>query len=279
MPSPMLQVTRLAGAIGAEVCGLDLREPLDGEQAAQLRALWLEHGVVFLRGQALDSDQFLAFARTIGTPVEYPFVRGIEGYPHIIEVKKLAHERVNFGGVWHTDTAYLERPPMATLLLAREVPPQGGDTLFASQVAAYEALSDGMKRLLATLGCVNSSDKADTSRTREDRIAEGGRGERRSYEAVHPAVRVHPETGQRALYMNAGHTVRFAGMTEAESAPLLAFLFEHQKKEEFTCRFRWQEGSLALWDNRCVQHYPINDYHGHRRVMHRITLEGDVPQG
>ncbi len=269
----------LAGAVGAEISGIDLREPLPAEQRAAVRRIWLENGVVFLRDQQLTPDQFMAFAQAIGTPVEYPFVNGIAGYPKIIEVKKLEHEKVNFGGVWHTDTAYLERPPMATLLLAREVPPQGGDTMFASQVAAYEALSEGMKRLLATLGCVNTSDKADASRTREDRIAEGGRSERRSYEAVHPAVRVHPETGQRTLYMNAGHTVRFAGMTEAESAPLLDFLFEHQKKEEFTCRFRWQAGSLALWDNRCVQHYPINDYHGHRRVMHRITLAGDVPRG
>ncbi|HRH87227.1 MAG TPA: TauD/TfdA family dioxygenase [Rubrivivax sp.] len=279
MPSRTLRVTRLAGAIGAEVGGLDLREPLDAGQAAQLRALWLEHGVVFLRGQRLDSDQFLAFARTIGTPVEYPFVRGIEGYPHIIEVKKLEHERINFGGVWHTDTAYLERPPMATMLLAREVPPQGGDTLFASQTAAYEALSDGLRKLLAGLRCVNSSAKADTSRTREDRIAEGGQAPREHFEAEHPAVRIHPETGRPALYMNAGHTVRFAGMTEAESAPLLQFLFEHQRKEEFTCRFRWEPGSLALWDNRSTQHFPINDYHGYRRVMHRITLEGDVPRG
>jgi taurine dioxygenase len=168
---------------------------------------------------------------------------------------------------------------MATLLLAREVPPQGGDTLFANQVAAYDALSDGMKRLLDGLRCVNSSAKADTSRTREDRIAEGGRGDRREYSVEHPAVRVHPETGRRALYMNSAHTVRFAGMTEDESAPLLRFLHEHQKKEEFTCRFHWQAGSMALWDNRCAQHYPINDYHGHRRVMNRITLAGDVPQG
>lgn len=273
-----LHVTRLAGAIGAEIDGFDaVRSPLDAALVAQLRALWLEHGVVFLRRQQLDSDQFLAFARTIGTPVEYPFVKGLDGYPHIIEVKKLEHERVNFGGVWHTDTAYLERPPMATLLLAREVPPHGGDTLFASQTAAYEALSEGMRRLLDGLRCVNSSAKADTSRTREDRIAEVGREQRGTYEAEHPAVRVHPETGRRALYMNAGHTVRFAGMTEAESAPLLQFLHEHQRKEEFTCRFRWEPGSLALWDNRCTQHYPINDYHGHRRVMHRITLAGDVP--
>jgi len=279
MNAAAIRVARLAGAVGAEISGIDLRQPLPAEQRAAVRRIWLENGVVFLRDQQLTPDQFMAFAQAIGTPVEYPFVNGIAGYPKIIEVKKLEHEKVNFGGVWHTDTAYLERPPMATLLLAREVPPQGGDTMFASQVAAYEALSDGMKRLLATLGCVNTSDKADASRTREDRIAEGGRSERRSYEAVHPAVRVHPETGQRTLYMNAGHTVRFAGMTEAESAPLLDFLFEHQKKEEFTCRFRWQAGSLALWDNRCVQHYPINDYHGHRRVMHRITLAGDVPRG
>lgn len=277
MSAAAMGVTRLAGAIGAEVSGIDVRTSLSADQAAALRRVWLDHGVVFLRNQQLSSDQFLAFAQTIGTPVEYPFVRGIEGYPYIIEVKKLEHERVNFGGVWHSDTAYLDRPPMATLLLAREVPPFGGDTLFANQVAAFEALSDRMQTMLAGLRCVNSSAKADTSRTREDRIAEGGRSDRRDYEVEHPAVRVHPETGRRALYMNSAHTVRFAGMTEAESAPLLQFLFEHQKKEEFTCRFRWQVGSIALWDNRCAQHYPINDYHGFRRVMHRITLAGDVP--
>jgi taurine dioxygenase len=277
MSAAAMGVTRLAGAIGAEVSGIDVRTSLSADQAAALRRIWLDHGVVFLRNQQLSSDQFLAFAQTIGTPVEYPFVRGIEGYPYIIEVKKLEHERVNFGGVWHSDTAYLDRPPMATLLLAREVPPFGGDTLFANQVAAFEALSDRMQTMLAGLRCVNSSAKADTSRTREDRIAEGGRSDRRDYEVEHPAVRVHPETGRRALYMNSAHTVRFAGMTEAESAPLLQFLFEHQKKEEFTCRFRWQVGSIALWDNRCAQHYPINDYHGFRRVMHRITLAGDVP--
>lgn len=278
MLSSMLRVTRLAGAIGAEVGSLDLRQPLDVGKAAQLRAIWLEHGVVFLREQSLDNEQFLAFARTIGTPMEYPFVRGIEGYPHIIEVKKLAHERVNFGGVWHTDTAYLERPPMATLLLAREVPPQGGDTLFANQTAAYEALSAGLRKLLVGLRCVNSSSKADASRTREDRMVDSGQAPREHLEAEHPAVRVHPETGRLALYVNAGHTVRFAGMTEAESTPLLQFLFEHQRREEFTCRFRWKPGSLALWDNRCTQHYPINDYNGHRRLMHRITLQGDVPR-
>jgi len=277
MAMPTMQVRRLAGAVGAEVTGLDLRRPLAAAQAAELRRVWLEHGVIVLPGQMLGSDEFLAFAASIGTPVEYPFVKGLDGWPTIIEVKKLEHERVNFGGVWHSDTAYLERPPMATLLLAREVPPHGGDTLFASQTAAFEALSGGMQRLLEGLRCVNSSAKADTSRTREDRIADAGREDRRVYEAEHPAVRLHPETGRRALYMNVAHTVRFAGLTEEESAPLLRYLHAHQTKEEFTCRVRWAPGTLALWDNRSTQHYPINDYHGYRRVMHRITLAGDVP--
>lgn len=280
MTQPRFTVTRLAGALGAEIAGLDLTQPLRSDDIAALRDAWLLHGVVQLRNQPLTSEQFLAFAQAIGTPVEYPFVNGITGFPYIIEIKKLEQERANFGGIWHSDTTYLERPPMATLLLAREVPPYGGDTLFANQVLAYEALSSGMQRLLAGLRGVSSSAKADTTRSREDRIADSGRADRREeYLVEHPVVRIHPETGRRALYVNIAHTVRFAGMSDEESAPLLHFVFEHQKKEEFTCRLRWEVGSIALWDNRCTQHYPINDYHGFRRVMHRITLAGDIPQG
>ncbi len=216
----------------------------------------------------------MTFARTMGTPVEYPFVKGIEGFPQVIEVKKLEHEKHNFGGIWHTDTAYLEEPPMGSMLLAREIPPYGGDTEFSSQYAAYEALSEGMKRLLDGLVAINSSSKADVTRTREDRVKEYSE----HYEAEHPVVRTHPQTRRKALYVNRGHSVRFRGMTEAESAPLLEFLFRHQVKPEFTCRFQWQVGSLAFWDNRCTQHNPVNDYHGHRRVMHRITLAGDKPR-
>jgi len=275
-----LTLRRIAGALGAEVDGVDLASPLSAEDVARLRAAWLEHQVLFFREQPLGAAQFMAFARAFGRPVEYPFVQGIEGYPEIIEVKKLAHETANFGGIWHTDTAYLERPPMASMLLAREVPPQGGDTLFASMTAAYDALSSGMKRLLEGLRAVNSSAKADVTRTREDRIRTDGRGDtKKEYVAEHPVVRSHPETGRKALYVNFAHTVRFAGMTEAESAPLLRYLFEHQVRPEFTCRFVWRPGSIAFWDNRCTQHNPINDYHGYRRVMHRITLEGDRPMG
>jgi len=266
-----MEVRRIAGALGAEILGVDLSKSFSEKK---IREAFLEHQVIFFRDQKLDPAQFMAFARTMGKPVPYPFVPGIEGFPEVIEVKKLEHERHNFGGIWHTDTAYLEEPPMGSMLIAREIPPYGGDTLFASQTLAYEALSDGMKRLLDSLVAVNSSSKADVTRTREDRVKEYAR----HYEAEHPVVRTHPETGRKALYVNFGHTVRFRGMTEQESAPLLEFLFRHQVKPEFTCRFQWQVGSLAFWDNRCTQHNPVNDYHGHRRVMHRITLAGDKPR-
>jgi taurine dioxygenase len=268
-----MELRRIAGALGAELLGVDLRK-LSNEVVAAIRGAFLEHQVIFFRDQKLDPAQFMAFASAMGKPVPYPFVPGIEGFPEVIEVKKLEHERHNFGGIWHSDTAYLDEPPMGSMLIAREIPPYGGDTLFASQYLAYEALSDGMKRLLDGLYAVNSSAKADVTRTREDRVKEYSR----HYEAEHPVVRTHPETGRKALYVNFGHTVRFRGMSEAESAPLLDYLFRYQVRPEFTCRFRWEVGSIAFWDNRCTQHNPVNDYHGHRRVMHRITLAGDKPK-
>jgi taurine dioxygenase len=272
-----IEVVPLAGAIGAEVFGVDLAAGPSDETVAEIRRAWLQHLVVFFRDQDLGPDEFLAFARRIGEPVEYPFVKGIDGYPVIINVAKLPHETVNFGGIWHSDTTYLARPPMATLLVARELPPTGGDTMFASMYAAYEALSPALQDLLAGLRAVNSSALADVSKTREDRIRDSGDDTVADYEAEHPVVRTHPETGRKSLYVNVAHTARFAGMTEAESRPLLQYLFEHQVRPEFTCRFRWQVGSLAMWDNRCAMHNPINDYHGYTRRMHRITLAGDVP--
>jgi taurine dioxygenase len=274
-----IEVAPIAGAIGAEIGGVDLSRPLPDAQVAEIRRAWLAHLVVFFRDQPLDDDAFMAFARRIGKPIEYPFVRGLDAHPEIIEVKKLEHERVNFGGIWHSDTTYLERPPMASMLLARTVPPYGGDTLFANMYLAYETLSEGLRGTLDGLRAVASSAKADVSRTREDRIRSDGRDAARTeYVAEHPVVRTHPETGRKALYVNVAHTVRFAGWTEDESRPLLDLLTTHLTRPEFGCRFGWRVGSLALWDNRCAQHNPVNDYHGFRRVMHRITLEGDVPR-
>jgi taurine dioxygenase len=275
-----LDVQPLSGAVGAEIFGIDLGAAGDNVIAA-VRKVWLDHGVIFLRDQDLPPAKFLAVAKRFGEVVEYPFVKGIEGFPEIIPVVKLENETRNFGGIWHSDTAYLDTPPMATMLIAREVPPYGGDTLFASGYLAYETLSAGMKRMLDGLIAVNMSAKADVTRTREDRIRDSGKTEakkKKEYVSEHPVVRTHPETGRKALYVNVGHTARFKDMTEEESAPLLNYLFAHQTRPEFTCRFSWRAGSLALWDNRCVLHNPVNDYHGHRRVMHRVTLAGDTPR-
>ena len=273
-----MQVKKVAGALGAELSGIDLTKGLDQKAAAEVRQALLEHGVIFLRNQPLTPAQFLAFARTMGEPVDYPFVKGLPEYPQIIEVKKLEHEKVNFGGIWHSDTTYLPEPPMGSMLLSKEVPPHGGDTLFASQTAAYDALSPTMKRLLDGLVGIASSAKADVSKTREDRIKSDGSAEaKKEYRAEHPVVRTHPETGRKALYVNVAHTAGIVGMTDEESAPLLQFLFAHQVKPEFTCRFAWTPDAIAFWDNRCTQHNPVNDYHGFRRVMHRITLRGDRP--
>jgi taurine dioxygenase len=274
-----IEVSRVAGALGAELSGVDLSQPLDGPTTAVIRTALLEHLVIFFHGQELTSEQFLRFARTMGEPQHYPLLKGLPGYPEITEVQKLEHERVNFGGIWHSDTTYLERPPMGSMLYAREVPPFGGDTLFANQYLAFETLSAGMQRMLDGMSAISSSAKADATKTREDRVRMQGRADARTeYFAEHPVVRTHPETGRKALYVNIAHTVRFKDMTEEESAPLLAFLFQHQTRPELTCRFRWRVGSLAFWDNRCVQHNPVNDYHGYRRVMHRITLAGDTPR-
>ena len=275
-----LVVTPIAGALGAEIDGVDLTKPLDDATVTAIRQAWLEHLVIFFRDQPLSPAQFLAVARCFGAPVEYPFVKGLPEQPEIIPVLKLPHEAVNFGGIWHSDTAYLEMPPMASMLVAREVPPAGGDTEFANMYLAYETLSDRMKHIVDGLVGINSSAAADTSRTREDRVKDSGRADaRKEYVAHHPIVRVHPETGRRALYANVAHTVGIEGMTQDESRAMLTWLFRHQVRPEFTCRFRWRPGSIAFWDNRCAQHNAINDYAGHRRLMHRITLAGDRPKG
>ena len=271
-----IQVRPIAGALGAEVEGVDAARPLAESIIAEIRQAFLDHLVIFLRNQKLTPQAQLAFARGFGQPMEYPQLKGLPECPLITPVVKLEHERVNFGGIWHSDTAYLERPPMASMLYAIEVPPYGGDTLFANQYLAYEALSEPLRRRLGAVIGINASTKADASRTREDRLREAG-VEHKVLVGEHPVVRTHPETGRRALYVNVGHTTHFKDWTEQESAPILGFLFAHQVRPEFTCRFHWEPGSLAFWDNRCTQHNPVNDYHGFRRVMHRVTLAGEAP--
>jgi taurine dioxygenase len=278
MTADRLGIRPLSAALGAEISGVDLAAPLDERTIGALRAALLEHIVIFFREQTLSPQALLALARRFGEVVEYPFVRGLPECPLVLPVIKEPHERANFGGVWHSDTAYLEQPAMATMLYALETPPVGGDTMFANMTLAYEALSDGMKRLLGGLRALNVSDKPIALQTREEMRAKRAGSEVGPAGTLHPVIRTHPETGRKALYVNLAHTTRFEDMTEAESEPLLSWLFSHQVQPEFTCRFRWQPGSLALWDNRSSLHYPLNDYHGHRRVMHRVSLAGDRPR-
>ena len=271
-----IEVRPIAGALGAVISGVDVSRPLEAEVVAEIRQAWLEHLVIFLHEQQLTPDELVAFARRFGEPMEYPQLKGLPESPLVTPVVKLEHERVNFGGVWHSDTTYLERPPMASMLYAVETPPYGGDTLFANQYRAYETLSEGLKRTLEDLTGISTSTKAEVSKTREDRLRESG-ATLKALVGEHPVVRTHPETRRKALYVNVAHTSHLKGWTEEESAPLLEYLFRHQVRPEFTCRFQWRPGSLAFWDNRCAQHNPVNDYHGFKRVMHRVTLAGDKP--
>ncbi|MFZ2207327.1 MAG: TauD/TfdA family dioxygenase [Porticoccaceae bacterium] len=273
------EVHPLTPAVGAEITGLDLSQPIPPATLAALRKVWLERKVLFFRDQVLTPDQQLAFTRQFGEVEKYPFLPGIEGHPLIAPVLKLAHETVNFGGVWHSDTAYLETPAAGATLYALEIPPVGGDTIFVNMVLAYATLPDAIKAQIQGLRAVNSSAKADVTKTREDRLKDAGdSAPRQEFANLHPVVRTHPETGEKILYVNEGHTLCFEGWTEEASQPLLNLLYQHLRKPEYQCRFRWSPGALAMWDNRAAQHYPVNDYHGHRRLLHRISLKGDKPR-
>ena len=267
-----IRVEPISTALGAVIHGVDCKAELPDQVIDEIRSSWLEHLVVFFPEQYLEPAEQLTFARRFGVPVEYPMIQGMEGFPEVVEVIKLPHETHNFGGIWHSDTTYLESPPTGALLLAQELPPVGGDTLFANMYLAYETLSTGLKDMLDSLIVVQSSAKAGASKSREDRLSDSSAVAEQVLESEHLAVRTHPETGRKVLFVNYGHSIRFKNMTEAESKPLLDYLFAHQTRPEFTCRFQWTVGSMAMWDNRCTQHNPINDYHGFKRVMHRISI-------
>ena len=280
MSATVIEIRPLSGSLGAEIHGIDLARPLDAETFERVERAFLDHLVLFFRDQELTPAQQVAFAARFGPVGRYPLAEPIPEHPDIIAVVKEPGQTTNFGGVWHSDTTYLETPSLGSLLYAKEVPASGGDTLFANMYLAYESLSPGLRRLLDGLRAVNSAGK-NKETLRGDHLAGGAMSptavDARGLRAEHPVVRRHPVTGRKALYVNRAHTVAFKDMTEAESAGLLGYLFEHAAREDFTCRFRWRAGSLALWDNRCTQHYPLNDYPGQRRVMHRATIEGDRP--
>ena len=281
-----LQIEPVAGACGAEISGLDLSQPLEDDAVAVIRDAFIEHHVVFFRGQDLDPAAQVAFGERFGTLEDYPFVAPLPGHPKVIPVIKEADETSNFGGGWHTDLIYRPVPPMGTMLYAVEVPRRGGDTMFADGIKAFEALSSAMQDLLSSLKVeYNVRHVMRDIAERDNATSAGNRSmpattddEVVGTSPVHPLVRTHPESGKKGIYFSRGHTIRFAGMTPGESKPLLDWLQAHITQPIFTTRFHWTPGSMAFWDNRCLNHYALNDYHGERRHMHRLTIAGDVPR-
>ncbi|MEQ1752783.1 MAG: TauD/TfdA family dioxygenase [Micropepsaceae bacterium] len=280
-----VKVRQVSGALGAELSGVDLGSDLGAAGLGEIRQALLDHCVIFFRDQVMTPDQQLAFARRFGVISIHPYGPQVPGFPEVMRVFKEKDDKVNFGGGWHSDMTFLEKPPLGSILYAKEVPPQGGDTMFANQYMAYDALSSGMKKTVDALNAVHSANAqygvdglSEASRHNDMRSMKPKTSEDAKAEIVHPVVRVHPETGRRALYVNVGFTQRFDGWTKDESRPLLRWLYEHCAKPEFTCRFSWTKNAVAFWDNRCTQHYALNDYHGYRREMHRVTVEGDRPR-
>ena len=279
-----IAVAPVTPAIGAEIEGADLSRPLSDAQFAEIHGALMAHHVIFFRGQQLEKAHLSAFARRFGEPqpsTESSFGK-LEGYPEI-DVLDYDASRPPYvtKEMWHTDFSGRERPTLGSVLYALEVPECGGDTIWVSLGAAYDALSDRMKQYLAGLKAEHRTIKAfgDEIRSQLWKDAEG----RRRFEAIktlppaeHPVIRTHPVSGRKALFVNEGYTTRLLGVDRGESDAVLAQLFNHLRTPEFQCRFRWRKGSLAVWDNRITQHYAVADY-AERRLMHRITIKGDRP--
>lgn len=279
--STTITVQPLTGALGAEISGIQLANAGD-EVFTQIQQVLYQYGAIFFRDQELSHADQIAFARRFGELEVHPIVNGMENHPEIIKVLKPAGEAATFGTGWHSDNSFFERPSLGSVLYGVTIPPQGGDTLFANQYLAYETLSDGLKQTLEGLIAIHTAGPAYTSETANAKY-EGKTSITYTWsdsvhaEVEHPVVRTHPATGRKALYVNQMFTQRFKGWTQKESQPLLQYLYEHCVKPDFCCRFRWQPKSVAVWDNRCVQHYALDDYQAYERLLYRVTISGDRP--
>ena len=272
-----MEIQAYSDGCGAMVSGVQLADASD-EQIREIRDAFVAYGVIFFRGQSLSPEQHLAYARRMGEIVVNKFFMPLPEFPEIAEVRKEKHQQMNIGGGWHTDHSYDAEPALGSILVARTVPESGGDTWFANLANAYDGLPEDLKARLRGLRAKHSNrhiygeDGYYSQTDLADRL--GGRD--RVGDAVHPVVIVHPESGRNVLYVNPAHTVHIEGMREAESKALLEQLYEHVLQEQFICRFGWEPGSVALWDNRSTWHFAQNDYQGQERLMHRITLEGSA---
>lgn len=276
-----MSVHPISGALGAEVTGVDLKD-CDAATFAELERALTDHLVLFVRDQALAPDDQIALARCFGPPMVWPYAEPLAGYPEITELRSEPDDQYNFGGSWHQDSLNFERPPKITMLYGVVCPAVGGDTSFANQYLAWDNLSEALKAKLADMTAVNSAAKsysgfAGTDEVKDHTATPLTFTREQEQEVAHPVAQTHPVTGRKALYVNDAFTARFSAMSEDDSLPLLRKLWDQAITPEFTCRFRWQPGTLAIWDNRCTMHYAHNDYAGCRRVMRRIAIEGERP--
>ncbi len=276
MRNATIEIVPTSGALGAELRGVDLRGPIAATTTAEIRSALAEHGVIFFRDQMLTPEQHIAFAANLAPININRFFKTAPGYPQIAEVRKEPDQKNNIGGGWHTDHSYDQIPALGSILLAREVPERGGDTMFASMWLAYEGLSEGLKKTLDGLRAVHSSRHVFGAKAQytKDAGARLENAEAATQDAVHPVVVRHPESGRKVLYVNRAFTTHFEGWTAEESKALLDYLYAHGARPEYQTRFQWKDGSIAIWDNRSTWHFAVNDYQGERRLMHRITLEG-----
>ena len=271
-------INPISGSIGAEIHGVNLSTDLSDAVFSEIRQTFIDHGLIFFRNQELTPDDHLRFAKRWGEININRFFAKVEGYEQIAEVKKDSDQEINIGGAWHTDHSYDQIPAMGSILLAKETPKTGGDTLFANMYKAYESLSDGLKGTLGSMNACHSSRHVFGAHTgyAEASNQRIGNPELATQDAIHPVIITHPESKRKALYVNPEFTVNFEGWTKEESQPLLNYLTEHSTRSENITRFKWEPGSIAFWDNRCTWHFALNDYPGEKRLMHRITVEGSA---
>lgn len=284
-----ISISPASGALGAEISGVDLSKPLDTETLAEIKRAFAEYLVIYFHDQTITPTQQCDFARNFGPLTKHPFIKTLPEYPEVAPlIREADATELNFGGQWHCDATFMESPPLGSTLYAVEPSAVGGDTMFSNLYLAYETLSPGMREVCDRLIVIHSAAVSyDPDRGAADpkksKVAQKGMAfeikEDVTKEMEHPLVRIHPDTGRKLLFVANGYQLRFKDMTEEESKPLFDFLVFHASRPEFTCRFRYRKGTMGFWDNRAVQHFAVNDYHGYRRVMHRVQVGGDRPYG
>jgi taurine dioxygenase len=276
----MIEISPYSPKCGVNIEGVDLAN-LTEQEFTEIKKAFIEHGLVFFRNQNITPEQHVKFAKKLGEVVVNKIFKSLDDHPEIAVISKEKDQKTNIGGGWHTDHSYDDEPAMASILVARELPKQGGATKFANMSAAYDDLSDGLKKTLSTLTALHANEHLYgeggyfSNTDLADKLAENIEVS----QAKHPVIITHPESKRPILYVNKGHTVGIEGWKTEEAFALLNYLYDHGCKNEYTCEFNWQPGSIAIWDNRTTWHYANNDYQGEKRVLHRITIAGSKLSG